>query len=272
MAGQYPMNEDDKKKKKDEDEKKPPFMKAEGGEVGIEELEKSLSKLEDIAKSSGAGRKEALLQKAQSPEGLTDDEKAELIKSLGGGDEPSVAQTVTKSLAPTENEELAKSVNVTPYLDELNTALHSYCTDLAEVVEKSQARQDELSLVLVKGVADIGKTVIAQARLIKSLQDELSSFGQQPARAPKAQLAAHQVMEKSFQGQAPAGEEVSKAEVMSLLEQMHKSSIDGGNKGLAMCGEDLNMAIAKFENGNLISDALRAEVLSFRRGKMNGVN
>jgi hypothetical protein len=241
-------------------------------QIGIEELEKSLTKLEDIAKSSGQGRKDALLVKAQTPEGLSDDEKAELIKSLGGGTEPGIAQTVTKSLAPAENDELAKSVNVTPYLDELNTAIHAYCTDLAEVVEKSQTRQDEMSLVLVKGVADIGKTVIAQARLIKSLQDRLDTFGREPARAPRAQTSMQQVVQKSFAGSQPGEEQLSKSEVMDLLEDMHKSSIAQGNKGAAMCGEDLNTAITKLENGDLISDALRQEVVQFRRSRMNGAH
>lgn len=257
---------------KDKDDGKDKAKKSLGDESAIaeERLVKSLDNLEALAASSPAARKDFLLEKAKSDEGLTAEENVELYKALGGEVESyGLAEEVTKSLDPDQNSDLGATIDVTGYLGELNKSMQQFCYDLADRVEKSQNRQGELSLALCKGLADVGRTVLKQGQLIKSLQEHVNSFGQAPARGPKAKLGPGGVMQKSFAG-GPTGEELSKSEISDTLDQMHKASIDAGQQGYAACGEDLGLAVTKFENGSQISPGLWQELIQYRR--VNGLH
>lgn len=256
-------------KNKDKDDDKTEKSVDQGG-VTEERLQKSLDSLENLAAESPAARKDVLLAKAQSDEGLTAEENIELYKALGGEvEEQGLAEEVSKSLDPEQNEDLGATIDVTGYLGELNKSMQTFCFELADRVEKSQNRQDVLSLELCKGVASVGRAVLEQGKLIKSVQEQVASFGRTPARGPKAQLGPEAV-QKSFAGSAPAGEELSKAEIGDSLSAMLKASVDGGKQGFSACGEDLGIAGAKFENGSQISPALYQEMIQFRRA--NGMH
>lgn len=268
----FPPKKDGENGDEDKDDEK--AKKSLNGAVSEEELRKSLDKLEQFAQHSPINRKDFLLEKAKHEE-LPADEQTELLKSLGiKTPEPTVAEEVTKSLNPEENQDLSDSFDVTGYMQELHKAFQSYAVELAERVEKSQSQQNELSLVLCKGISDIGKVALHTAQLVKSLEAQVNSFGRAPVQQRRTAATPQQVLNKGFAGQANGGgEQLHKSEILDTLEAMHKSSAAGQygpGKGFAQCGEDLNVAITKYDTPQAsISDQLLREVIAFRQGFAN---
>ncbi len=265
-------DKDDKKKDKDKDKDMDKGQDAAAKsetEVDLteEQLVKSLENLDAIAEEAPAARKDVLLVKAQSEE-LSDDEKIELFKALGGEvageDEPGLVEEVNKSLDPDENPDLAGTLDVTGYLAQLHKGFQDSVAFLADSLEKSETAQNEKFLVLCKGLSDVGKIALYQGKVIKSLQGKIDTLGGQPARAPKARLGPGDALNKSFAGSGDGGEDISKADIQNTLDAMHEASLQKGNKGFSACGEDINMAITKFENGSQISPALWQEMMQFR--------
>ena len=262
--------DEDSKKDKKKDKAEMTAKKSES-EVGLTEeaLVKSLEKLDAIAEEAPAARKDVLLSKAQNEE-LSDDEKVELFKALGGevvGEENvGLAEEISKSIDPDYNEELAGTLDVTGYMAQLHKSIQDSVVFLADSLEKSEHAQNEKFLVLCKGLSDVGKISLYQGRIIKSLQEKIDNLGGQPARAPKARLGPGNALSKSFVGAGggDSGEELSKADIQNTLDAMHEASLEKGNKGFSAGGEDINMAITKFENGSQISPALWQEMMQFR--------
>lgn len=271
MPPQFMQNKNDKNGDDDDDEKAKKSLGE--GILGEEELRKSLDKLETYANSSPISRKEVLLEKAKTEE-LSADEQNELLKSLGvQTQQATMAEEIAKSLDPAENTDLGDSFDATGYMAELHKSFQEYALELAERVEKSQSQQNELSLVLCKGISDIGKVVLGQARLIKSLEAQVASFGRAPVQQRRTVTHPQQVMQKGFVGQQPGGEQLAKSQILDALEQMHKASAQGQygqGKGYARCGEDLNVAITKYDTPQAsISEQLMQEVVAFRQGFAN---
>jgi len=222
------------------------------------DLERSLQKLEEFAKSQDVpSRKEELLSKAGGAE-LSEAERAELFNLLGGQPTGGVADTLTKGL--TDNQTMKDALEVSAYLTEQHQELVKSLSAVGAEMEKSSARQGEFNLVLAKAVSDIGS-------LIKSMDDRMAAYEGQPAGAPKSRgvnAPITQPLQKSFGGQGAGGEQLSKSQVMDVLDVMHQSSIQKGNHGMSESGEDLLNAIAKYETSSMISPALLKEVQSFR--------
>lgn len=245
----------------DEDEEK--------SDLSPDELRKSLGKLEALAADqTPTSRKEALLSKAMRDE-LESGERDELFALMGGGIDPnSLPAEVAKSMDPAENETFSKAIDVSDFLSEMHTAVSRALGSVADCVEKSQNRQHEYNVVLAKSVLDMGRTIEAQNELIKAMSARLGVIESQPVRAPKTKGLAAPI-EKSFA--APQDQnQLSKSQILDLLEGMMMKSDEEGRGGIAHCGERLDMAIAKYEGSNQISKALYGEAVSFFRERQSG--
>lgn len=228
-----------------------------------DELQKALDILAEAAQTP-EDEKETLLQKAL--DGTIDEaENARLVELMGGGaeDTPALAKSVTTPLQPEVNEKLKKSLDVSDYLDGLYQGITDGMSQLADVIEKSDHRQHNFNVVLAKGVRAIGE-------LMKSLDERLETVENQPVGGPRAlksqqQAAAH--LKKSFAGQGGAADTLSKSEVMDTLESMHIESIEKGNGGMALCGEDLNKSITKYESTRRLSRPMFEELKTWRANK-----
>lgn len=286
--GAKPQDEKDEK-----DGKKPPFLKGGGVPGGLEasmdksddgdaddkkdedkmdksliteeDLIKSVTKLEGVVQGSATGRRQELLKKALSGK-LSDEEGAELAKSLTGASDKSLTEEIEKSLAADANEEFAKAFDGSKYLAEFHKSFVDNLTSVSLAFEKSDARRDEQSVVLAKAISDLTKAQIQQMRMLKSVQQRLGIIAQQPARAPKA--ATTEAMAKSqaerIGGGQPTGS-LSPVDVLDTLEAMFAKSMENGGEGIAVTGEKYEEAISKFEQTNQIHPALLSEVVRFRR-------
>ncbi len=249
----YDGMSDEDKEAYDEKMKKCGMMKSEGEGISEDDLEKSLKDLEGMGKSDSKSRKEILLEKAQTTE-LEKSEKEELMQLMGMGaaaveePEPSLAEDVTKGLK--ENEELNKALDVSDFLREHNNELVKSLEAVCERLEKSDNRQSDFNMLLAKSVAKIG-------RLAQDIDTRLSALEGKPAHAPKSQGAA--ALNKSFAGNPPAGDQLSKSQIQETVNQMFRESCDKGNNGF-WNSIDLGVAASRYEQFNEISPQLMAEV------------
>lgn len=228
--------------------------------VSPDALEKALSKLNDLAKSS-TDEKQALLQKAMNSE-LSGDETARLQELLGGGSAQvdTLAKSATANLQPQNSPAVAAAVDVSEYLNAFHSGQLDALSTLADTMEKSDARQSEYNILLAKAVTQIG-------HLVKSLDARLETWGSEAVEQPKGARTPTQaktVMQKSFAGQQGEGDQINKSEILSLLEEMHIDSLQKGRGGSAHCGEDLNKSIAKYEQTGKMTRALVDEMKAFR--------
>lgn len=225
------------------------------------DLEKSLDKLAEFASSGDKPtRKQELLQKAMESD-LEKSEQEELFGLMGGTSEEANgdrhSETITKSM--TENQTVQKALDVSDYLREANKELCKSLSQLAEFQEQSDERQHGFNLVLAKAVVDTGE-------LVKAMSERLGVIARQPARAPKSKMGPGQVLQKSFGGEsAPAGEQLTKAEILDTLDAMHVESLEKGMDGRSRSGEQILNAIAKYENTNMLSKGMLAEVQAHRQ-------
>jgi hypothetical protein len=214
-----------------------------------EDLEKSLSRLNELAtEDDPAARKEVLLKKALIEE-LSKGEQEELHQILGGVTEPTssrLSDDVRKGFG--ENETLQKALDVSDYLQENNNELLKSLDTLSKAIEASDSRQHEFNLVLAKAVSDIGRATMA-------MSSRLGVIEAQPARAPKSR-GIHAPLEKGFQGSDRAPDGLSKSEILDALEEMAEDSINKGLGGVMEDGGDIALAISKYEQFNMISPSL----------------
>ena len=253
------------KKSMDGDEDEAEKAKMDKSLISEADLLKSLDRLEQVAKSGIGARKQDLLQKSLKAQ-LSDAENNELIKLLAGARDAGLREQVAKSMSGADNEELAKSIDVSNYIAELHKTLCDNMTSLATSIEKSESKSAERESVLAKGLLDLTKAMISQGRLVKSLQDKVDSFGRTPAHAPRAVHNADQLAKSGFAPAAP-GMRLSNDDVLDTLEQMmHKSIVDGGD-GVAVSGETFEQAISKFEQTQMIHPNLLNAVIQFRQSR-----
>lgn len=220
------------------------------------DLKKSIAKLEAHVQTSDAPtRKASLLAKAQKGE-LSKSDRDELFGLLGGAAETpkdTLAKSVTEGLQ--QNDTLQKALDVSDFLSEQHAELNKSLTKVCDAIDKSDARNHELSLLMAKAIVDTGK-------LVKAVSERLGVIEAQPARGPKSlgtgQSASGRVIEKSFGGQAPAGEELSKSQIMDGMETM---VMKGGTR--FRTGEDIATALSRYEQFNQISKGALDEVSGF---------
>ena len=239
-------------------------------DLSEDDLVKSLEKIEALAKSETPdARKQALLEKAQQGD-LPTEERDELFSLMSGGAAAdSFGTEVAKSLTD-DSEDIQKAIDISDYVSELHSGLVKALTAVGDRVEKSETHQHETNLVLAKGLLDMGKLAQQTQLLVKAVHEDVASLTQRPIRAPRSQLSGVQGIQKSIAGAPAAEDQISKAEVHSLLHGMLQKSIKEGRDGAAQCGVDITNAASLYEQGGKLGDELMHEVAAFRRGKMNG--
>jgi len=229
------------------------LCKMEKADIGIDDLEKSLDRLEDFAADDPPTRKAVLLQKAQDDE-LTKAEQAELFNILGGDEEipdTEISDNIVKSF--NEGEELKKAIDVSDYLRENQEALEKSLRAIGNEIQKSDNRRHEFALLQAKALIDIGN-------MVKSMAIQLDTLTDQPVRGPKSRGAhgSTKQLEKSFGGRTSAGEQLSKGDVLDALEDMAKSNE-------RVNGENVSVALSKYEISNMISKNMLNAVMEHRK-------
>jgi hypothetical protein len=215
-------------------------------DLTADDLSKSIAKLTEFAAQDDVdSRKQALLQKAQVSN-LTKSEQSELHEILGGGGskQDTLSDAIQKSMEPSED--LQKALDVSDFLRETHEESVAVNKLLAETIEKSDKRQHEFNLLLAKSTAVIGS-------LLKSVDERLSAYETQPARAPKSRAIP---LQKSFAGAPPAGDQMSKSEILGVMGDMIEKSCAAGQGGFV---DGVNMIVesSKYEQfGNLSGSAL----------------
>jgi hypothetical protein len=248
-----------------DEEKEEKSKKMDKSLISEDDLLKSLSRLEEVAKGGVGARKQELLKKSLSA-ALSDAENAELIKLLAGAREGGLREQVAKSMSGADNEELAKSIDVSNYIAELHKTLCDNMTSLATSIEKSESKSAERESVLAKGLLDLTKAMISQGRLVKSLQEKVDAFGRTPAHGPRAVQSREQLAKSGVASQAE-GPSLSANQVLDTLEMMFQKSLSGGGDGVAISGESYEEAISKFEQTQRIHPQLLQAVVQFRQGR-----
>lgn len=234
-------------------------------EVEISDLTKALNQLTDLVKSNDpTDRKRELMAKSLNGE-TSDEEDAELLDLMKGGVEDeteSLSKSVLAGLDPDSNEDISKSIEVSEYLKAHHSGTVDAVTELADVIEKSQAKSDQFALVLAKAIVGVGREV-------ESLSKAINSWGEQPLSRPRSAQTQRQAqtkaMEKSFAGGAPEGSKLDRNTVLNILEALNQESFAKGMNGQSPAGEDLTMAIAKYENTNKMSKSLAQDVLAYAK-------
>jgi len=266
MEGEEPENGEDEgtEDETEETEKGCAMKKSDNGITGAD-LQKSLDQLEEMSRGSDTlSRKDELLSKA-SEGTLEKSEREELFEILGGApeaahDEPtdSPADNIVKSMET--NEELAGALDVSDYLREQHTELVKSLHAVGEEIAKSDNRRMEFDLVMAKAVHDIGT-------MVKSMSEAMEGFLEQPARAPKSRGVDGNAgyMEKSFGGQAPTGDTLTKSMVLDALDGLMEKSMGAGQDGKIGNGEDIALAVAKYEQTNMISKPMLSAVQEWRK-------
>ena len=152
-----------------------------GAGVSVEALAKSISELRELFAQTPAGRKQALLQKAQT--GLTQEEQAELVGLLSGKSQ--MTQEVASAVRA-EPVSKAVSQDATGFLKGIASGVETATSKLAEVIEKSERASQDRQAAIANSFAMLAGVVAEQAGLIKSLQGSVEKLMEQPAEASQA--------------------------------------------------------------------------------------
>jgi hypothetical protein len=230
------------------------------GDVTAEGLDAAIVKLNALAKSEHDEQAE-LFAKGVKGE-LTDEEKARLLELMGGKTEPEpLSKSATGALR--ESDTVQAGLAVSPFLKSFHDGIVEAVTDLGDALEKSSSVQNEFNLAMARAVAHLGELVKSQ---IEKVDTWASGSVEQP-KAAKTPPQAAQALAKSMAGGAGEGEHLSKVDILDTLEAMHMESLQKGRRGNAMCGEDLQKSIAKYEQLNTLSQPLLAELRAYRSKK-----
>lgn len=228
------------------------------------DLQKGVEALKVAANKGNVHARRAELFAKANAGTASDEEVEELRKSLSP---ESLAETTT---APMKSDTIRKSIDVSDFLREQTNGMVSGLEKLANHIQKSEATDHGFRVAVAQTLASMSDVVREQGEMLKSIATSVGVAMNNPARGPKARVQGVQPIAKSFAGtggaggQAPApgtddGEELSKAEILKTLDDMHL------NKGMTNAGgEDLLKAIAKYENANVINPKVLAEVKAHR--------
>jgi len=227
------------------------------------DLQKSLDRLTAMAEAGdGPSRKDNLLAKAND-DTLSKSEREELFELLGGAapavDEP--GENIVKSM--TSNDTLQKALDVSEYLQEQHSEMVKSLRSVGEEIQKSDNRRHEFSLVTAKALCDIGQ-------MVKSMYEQINTIGGQAARPPKSLgVKTDQVLQKSFGGRVPEGDDLSKSQVLDALDGLMEESMAKGGSGTLENGEDIALAVSKYEQTHMISKSMLGAAKTFIQ-KKNG--
>lgn len=266
---------DGKDAEKDKDKKDKDKM--DKSMITEDDLVKSAEKLEQLAKSGPAARKQELLAKAAHGT-CSADETAELVKALQGATDQELTEEVNKALNGNGDAEFSKSINVTPYITKAHENLVKSVTKMTDAISKSEAKRSDDTFVLAKALSDVTKACIAQGRMLKSIQQKLGIIATQPAHQPRAARSPEE-LEKAARdrgvqpGAGASGQQLSTDDVMNTLEAMFAKSMQQDaedRRGITVTGERYEEAISKFEQLREIHPQLLQHVMQFRRAQAQG--
>lgn len=215
--------------------------KKEGG-VSVEALAKSINELQELFLQTPAGRKSALLKKAQT--GLTGEEQAELVQLLSGSSQVARAAALEIRSEPVQK---ASSVDATGFLKGIATGVESATVKLAETIEKSERASSDRQAALANSFALLAGVVAEQATMLKSLQGSIEKLLEQPAETsqvraiPAVLAAAGAPKATAAPAPAPGGRRVEKGALLRALEKR-------AEKGTHLdCGVEIGHAAALIE-------------------------
>lgn len=243
-----------------------------GGIIDADDLIKSLETLEAVAKGSSVPapeekRKDLAAKLAAGTLSKSEMvELSQLMEKAGDVAEPVVADDLSKSFSETftEDSELQKGFDVSPFLERhasltaeaLDRIQTTFSKSLDGVSERSKAFNEQLA----KSLSGIGKIVVSQDKLIKSLVKRLDTVESAPL--PRKSFTGVGVLHKSLEGEAGAAvatqEQLSKSEVLDTLEEMMKSNV--GMLG----GQRIDYVIAQAESTSEIPRNVLTAVQQFR--------
>ena len=224
------------------------------------DLEKSLANLEAfVQRGNPESRKQALSAKFAAGT-LTKSEQDEFVQLIRGDEGTAAApdsfvDDLTKGL--NDNPTLQKSLEVSEYLEEQHHELVKSLSAVGKEIEAGQKVQGEFNMLLAKSVFEMGK-------LVKSLSSDIQAIGSQAARGPKSLgVSGATPMIKSFAGQTVAGPQgqLTKAQVLDAMEGMLRKSIQSPS------GENLNVALTKYEQFSQMSPAMEHDVRAYMSGQ-----
>lgn len=217
------------------------------------QLEKGLAALQAAAEAGNDQARQRELMAKAADGTITPEENEELIKSLGGGD-----KLADQVLEPLDSETIQKSIDVSDYLREQHEGLSKGLATLAEHIQKSEAADQRFRVALAQTVTELASMVQAQGEQI----NKALGLPAEPVKSRGVVGApAHDVaMEKSTVGPNDA---LTKSQVLDILEAMSRDESYGTGEGLSKSGENLSVAIAKYEMETAISPTLAAEVRDF---------
>lgn len=220
------------------------------------DLEKGLARLEAAAKQPN--RAQELFAKAQAGT-ATPEERAELLKGLGGGSP--LAQEATEELR--KSQALRDGLEVSDFLADLHKGLTASLELLASRMEKGETAGQDFRVALATTMLSTVDLVKSVREDMKALRQDIQALAGQPARAPKSQGVPAQPINKAFAPQVtqPAPGALSKAEIEDTMTAMLAKGVQ------QVAGEPLLVAATKYETMNSISPAVLAEVMAFRGGK-----
>jgi len=235
------------------------LMKKSDDALTGDDLQKSLDKLGEFAKSEDTpSRKEELLAQASTGV-LSKSENDELFGLLGGGEvaTPKVADDLTKSL--TDNDALQNGLDVSSYLQENHDALVKSLGCVGDAIEQSDTRRHAFAMLQAKALVDIGG-------MVKSMSEVLGVLTAQPVTGPKsAGINGSSPLNKSFGNDPGGGEErLSKSDVLNALDGLMNESMEKSQGGRLGNGADISVATAKYEAGNQISPYVLDQVKRWR--------
>lgn len=236
-----------------------------------EDLAKALDAVTALISSGAAGREQELMNKSLAGN-MSGAEKAELVALLTGDKANSIAKAATQSLDPNGNEIMKGAIDGSEYIETLHSSLLKSFDVVAKALEKSDDARERETVVLAKALVEIGKIAIASAKLTKSLEGKLETWGRAPANTPRGLNPAGRGpagngangVAKGLGGQTgeagsvPAAPMVGRQQILDSLLSMAEKN---GATNFAKSGETYVEAVSKFEISNEIHPALLKDVM-----------
>lgn len=242
----------------DEDEGEEDDSETEKAELALDDLEKGLQRLEAAGKGRKS-RKNELLEKAQS-ETLTSAERKELAGLLEG-------RSLAKSL--TDDQEIAKGMDVSPALDNLATNVATAIDGLTARLEKSLDDEGKFNGALADAMISMGSVLRAQQAQIVALTESIEKSLDAPAGAPRAQTREFAKGLDRPSTQSPpadpkAAPKINTRQLAPVLERMAMVEFE---KGMKTRGTEIQHELAKAVNGLDLHPNMLRDVIAFQKAQ-----
>ena len=227
-----------------------------------DDLQKSLDRLSAFAtEDDGVTRKEELLAKAQQTD-LDDEERDELFKALGGS-APAQPEPAGITSGFVENETLREALDVSDFLAETQSELVKSLEILGTQAGERDQRQHQYNLLTARVLTNIGG-------LVKSMHEAVVSLGGEVVQAPRSKGAnAPATLEKSFGGEPPAGDQLSRSDMAEGLQSLYRDRMEKSSTSKLDNGIDLLVEVSKFESSGmmhpLVEDLVKSHINTQRQ-------